>query len=100
MFGDIEAKQKELQQKLTTITVTADAADGAVTVTANAARAIVNISIDTTKIDVSDKEQLEDLLVVAINNALEKAAIKEASESKKLLSDIMPPGLEGMFGGV
>ena len=97
MFGDLfnnmQERQKEMRGKLAEITVEAEAGDGAVKVLANANREIVNIAIDKSKLDMDDTEQLEDLLLVAINRALELAAEKEASESQNLLKDMFPPGL-------
>ena len=105
MFGDIlgnmEERQKEMREKLAQITVEAEAGDGAVKVTANAARAITNISISKEAIDLDDIEQLEDLLLVAVNRVIEKAAVKEAEESQKMMKDMLPPGmgdLSDLFG--
>lgn len=105
MFGDLlgnmEEKQQELRRKLAEITVDAEAGDGAVKVTANANRQIVNITIDPDLLNEEGAEQLEDLLLVAINRALEEAAEKEASETQRLLQDMLPPGLgdlTGLFG--
>jgi DNA-binding protein YbaB len=39
----------------------------------------------------TDTEQLEDLLLVATNEAMEKAAIMEAEATQELLKDMMPP---------
>lgn len=105
MFGDIlgnmEERQKEMRAKLSEITVEAEAGNGAVKVTANAVREIANIKIDKEAIDLEDMEQLEDLLLVAINRALEKAAAREATESQNMLKDMLPPGmgeLSDLFG--
>ena len=100
MFGDLmgnmEEQQKELKAKLAEITVEAEAGDGAVKVTANANREIVNISIDKEKLDWEDQEQVEDLVMVAVNRALEKAAEKEAAETQNLIKDLLPPGLDNL----
>ena len=89
----MQERQKELKAKLAEMTVEADAGDGAVKVVANANREIVNISINKDQLDLDDLEQVEDLLLVAINRALEQAAEKEASESQRLMQDMLPPGL-------
>ena len=102
MFGDLmgnmEEKQAEMKAKLANITVEAEAGDGAIKVSANANREILNISIDKSKLDWEDSEQLEDLLLVAINRVIKSATEKEAEESQKLIQDMLPPGLGGMFG--
>ncbi|MCB0631157.1 MAG: YbaB/EbfC family nucleoid-associated protein [Saprospiraceae bacterium] len=99
LFGQMEEQQKELREKLKEITIEAEAGDGAVKVSANAAREIINIKVDPSVVDLDDLEQMEDLLLVAINRALEKAAVKEAAESQKLISGMLPPGMAGLFGG-
>ena len=101
MFGDLlgnmEEKQNEMKAKLKTIFVTADSGDGLVQVTSNANGEITNISIKKEAIDLEDMEQLEDLMMVAVNRALEKAAEKEAVEAQSLMKNMMPPGMEGLF---
>lgn len=98
MFGNMEEKQREMREKLAQITVEAEAGDGAVIVRANANREIINISIDPGKLDWEDREMVEDLLTVAVNRALEKAAETEAAETQRLIKDMLPPGLEGLGG--
>lgn len=87
-----------MRKKLATISVTADAGNGAVTVTANANREILDVSIDKSKLDWDDVEQVQDLVLAAVNNALEKAMIKEQAEAQKLITQMMPPGMGGLFG--
>ena len=96
MFGNMEEMQQQMKAKLTTITVEAEAGDGAIKVQANAAREILNISIDKSALDWEDHEQVEDLLLVAINRSLELAAAKEAEATQNMLKDMLPPGMGGL----
>ena len=100
MFGDLlgnmQEKQKEIKARLAEHKVSASSGDGAITVEANANKEILNISIDPQKIDFEDTEQLEDLLLVALNRTLELAKKKEQEESQKMIKDMMPPGLGGL----
>lgn len=101
LFGNVEQQQKDLQAKLAKVEVQGMAGDGAIKVTANANQKLLNISIDKTKLDWEDSEEVEDLLLVAVNRTLEKAAKLQAEESEKLLQNMMPPGMGGladMFG--
>lgn len=98
MFGDMQERQKAMRQKLAGITIEAESGDGAVRVKANANREIVNIAFDKSKLDWEDQEMVEDLLIAAINHALEKAAAKEAEEAQNALKDMLPPGLDGLDG--
>ncbi len=101
MMGNMEEKQAALQKKLADMTVEVEMGDGGVIVEANCTRQITNISLNKEKLDWEDPEQVEDLLMVAINRVLEKAAAKEALESEKLLKEMLPPGmgdLGSLFG--
>lgn len=101
MFGNFEKQQKEMREQLAQITVEAEAGNGAVKVTANANREIVNIAIDKDQLDWDDVEQVEDMVTVAVNRALELAAERESAEAQNLLKKMMPPGmgdLSNLFG--
>jgi nucleoid-associated protein EbfC len=98
LFGNVEQQQAEMRKKLAEISVTADAGNGAVKVTANANREILDISIDKSKLDWDDVEQVQDLVLAAVNNALQKATEKEQAEAQQLISQMIPPGMSGLFG--
>ncbi len=98
LLGNIEQQQQELQEKLRHITIETSAEDGAIKVVANANKELMNISIDKDKLDLSDSEQLEDLLLIAINRALDAAGEKAAEETNKLMQNMLPPGMGGLFG--
>ncbi|HHH50296.1 MAG TPA: YbaB/EbfC family nucleoid-associated protein [Saprospiraceae bacterium] len=93
MMGNMEEKQAQMKKQLANITVAAEAGEGAVKVTANANREITNISIDKTKLDWDDQEQVEDLVMVAVNRVLELAAREEALATQKMINDMLPPGM-------
>ena len=95
LFGNVEQQQKELQEKLDQITIEGEAGDGAIKVSATANQKILNISIDKEKLNWEDSDEVEDLLMVAVNRALEKAAEQQAIESHKLLQNMMP-GIDGL----
>lgn len=96
LFGNVEQQQKDLQEKLAKIEVNGESGDGAIKVTANANQKILNISIDKAKLDWEDSEEVEDLLLIAMNRTLEKAAQTQAAESQKLIQNMMPPGMGGL----
>lgn len=98
MFGNLEEKQNEMRVKLAEFRVEAEAGNGAIKVTANANREIVNIAINKEALEWDDVEQVEDLLLVAINRAITLAAEKEAEEAQRLMQDMLPPGMSGLFG--
>lgn len=97
MFGDMEAQQKAMREKLAEVTVEAEAGDGAIKVSANANREITNISVNPDWLKGAEAEELEDLLLVAINRALQSAQEKEAAETQQLLQNMLPPGMGDFF---
>ncbi len=98
LFGNIEEQQKAIDEKLAALQIEAEAGDGAVKVTATGNQRILNISIDPEKLDWSDKEMVEDLVLEAINRALEISKEKAADEAQNLVKDILPPGMDGLKG--
>ncbi len=102
MFGDLmgnmQQQQAAMQEKLTAMDVNAEAGDGIVKIEGTAAREVLNVSIDKSKIDLSDTEELEDLLVVAFNRFTEKVMEIEAKATEESLKSMMPPGMDGLAG--
>jgi len=102
MFGDLMGKmeqmQAEMKEKLRAIEVQAEAGGGQVKVTANGAREIVNISIASELLAEGDAEAVEDMVMVAINRALELAAAKETETGQDMMGNLLPGGLGGLFG--
>ncbi len=103
MFGDMQemmAKLKEAQAKieetktrLNTIFVDGESGNGKVVVTVTANREIKNIAIDDELL--YDKEELEDYLIIALNDALKKAnEINEAEMTAAAKGGI--PDIPGM----
>lgn len=96
----MQEKQAEMQKKLAEIKVEAEAGDGVVKVTASANRQINDIKINP-EFKYDDIEELEDLILIAVNRALGKAAEIEQQEAQKMLSEMLPPGmgnLGSLFG--
>ena len=98
LLGDMKSKQKEMSDSLSLIEVEANSGEGAVVVKANANKEILNIRIDKNKIALDDVEELEDLILIAINRALVEAGKEQEKASQALMKDMMPPGLGNLFG--
>jgi len=76
MFDKLmQAQQQagEIKKRLDNITVTGTAEGGKITVTANANKVVQSVVIDEELFKEGDKEQLEELLLIAINKAMEQA---------------------------
>ncbi len=91
LFGKMEESQAAMKKQLASLTIEGEA--GGVKVTANGNREITGIDLPKDILASGDKEQIEDLLIVAINRTLKLAADKEAEEGQNLLQRMTPPGL-------
>ncbi len=104
MFGDMQgmmAKLQEAQQKieetkarLNTVLVNGESGNGKVKVTVTANREIRSINIDDSLLN--EKDELEDYLIIALNNALNSANEINESEMAAAAKGGMPdiPGLD------
>jgi len=100
MFDKIrEAEQKagDIKKRLDAISVSGTAEGGKITVNANANKVIQSIHIDDDFFKDADKEELEELLLVAINKAMDQADNVSQSEMAALTQQMFG-GLGGMFG--
>ena len=95
MFDKIlEAQQKagEMKKRLDAISVSGSSEGGRITVVANGNKVVQAINIDEEFLKEADKEELEELLIVAINKAMEQADNVNQSE--------MAAVTQQMFGGM
>ena len=100
-MGNMKEQQKEMRKKLAEFRVQGDSGNGAVKVTANANRELIDIQFDKDKLDWEDTEMVQDLIIAAVNQALERAAEKEAEEAQNIMKNMLPPGmgdLGNLFG--
>ena len=89
MQQQMAQKQAELAEK----TVTAQSGGGMVTATVNGAHELLELSIDPAVIDPEDKEMLEDMVVAAVNQAMQQAEEMAQQELGKLTGGMNIPGL-------
>jgi DNA-binding YbaB/EbfC family protein len=100
MFDKLfEAQQKagEVKKRLDAITVTGTAEGGKITITANANKLIQAVHIDDMFFKENDREALEELLMVAINKAMEQADNVSQSEMAAMTKDMFG-GMGNLFG--
>lgn len=99
MFDKLmQAQQKagEVKQRLDAITVSGTAEGGKITVNANGNKVIQSVIIDDAFFKDADKEQLEELLIIAINKAMEQADNVSQSEMAAVTKEMFG-GLGGLF---
>lgn len=89
----MQGEMKKVQEDLSRKHVSASAGGGAVSAIANGQRRLIEIRIKPEVIDPDEVEFLEDLLLAAVNGALEAAGEMAASEMKKVTGDIKIPGI-------
>ena len=88
MQGRMEKLQKELENE----TVEASAGGGAVTVVATGTQKLVSVRIDPDA--AGDPEMLQDLVVAAVNEALERSKQMASEKMQAVTSGLgLPPGL-------
>ncbi len=93
---DLQAKMKEAQENLVHVQASAEAGAGMVKATVNGKKQLVRLEIDPDVIKPDDKEMLQDLVVAAVNKALQEVDGKAREELKKSTQGILPniPGLD------
>jgi DNA-binding YbaB/EbfC family protein len=93
---EVQAKAGEVKQRLDAITVTGTAEGGKISVTATGNKVIQSVNIDPEFFKEADKEEIEELLTIAINKAMEQADNVSQSEMAAVTKDMFG-GLGGMF---
>lgn len=96
LMKQVQKMQKDmmkLQDELKERTVEATAGGGVVKVVASGKKQLVSIEIDPEVIDSDDVEMLQDLVLAAANEALQKAEDMVANEMGKLTGGLNMPGL-------
>jgi DNA-binding YbaB/EbfC family protein len=88
----MQSQMNKVQAELETETVEASAGGGAVRVVATGTQKVVSVTIDPAA--ASDTEMLQDLVVAAVNEAMDKSKQMAASKMQAVASGLgLPPGL-------
>lgn len=87
----MQAAAEESKKKLDTIEVQGKTQDGKIRFVMNGNRKLKEVTfIDETILTPDNKEEIEDLLVIAFNRALEDAELVNESEMKNSASGLIP----------
>ncbi|GGG43959.1 nucleoid-associated protein [Croceivirga lutea] len=100
MMGKLKETQKKVEatkERLKTVTVEEKSNDDKIKVTLTANREIKSIHISDELL--SDKEQLEDYLILTLNKAIDKATKIQEAELAAVAKDGMPniPGMDAFM---
>ena len=93
MQGKVAAIQEELAKK----TVEASAGGGMVTAVVNGQYELVEMRIDKEVVDPNDVGMLQDLVVAATNQAIQKVRDMTKEEMSKLTGGLNIPGMPNLF---
>ena len=89
MQKELKAVQEDLKQR----TVLGESGSGLVKVYANGQQEVLKVEIDPKVVDPEDIEMLEDLLLVAVGQALEKAKELSDQETSRVTGGMSFPGM-------
>ncbi len=92
-LNELRKNVEETKSRLTDTRIEAESGRGLVSVQGNALRKLEKITIDETLLRSEKKEELEALLLDAVNEMLDRAREKEEVELKKAAGGLIPPGL-------
>jgi len=88
----MQERMTKVQSELETETVEASAGGGAVRVVATGTQKLVSVTVDPAA--ASDLEMLQDMVIAAVNEAMEKSKQLAATKMQAVASGLgLPPGL-------
>jgi DNA-binding YbaB/EbfC family protein len=88
---DMQARMKKLQDDLEAMTITGTSGGGMVTVYVNGQGMLKRVKIDSSVVNPSDTEMLEDLITVAVSDAQKKAQERQQQEMGSLAGGMNLP---------
>jgi DNA-binding YbaB/EbfC family protein len=89
----LQAKMAEMQAEMGNRTVSAQAGGGMVEAVVNGRQELLSLRIDKEVVSPDDVEMLQDLILAAINEALNRSREMMAQEMAKLTGGMQIPGL-------
>ena len=90
---EMQGRMSELQDNLGRLRVQGSAGGGMVTVEVSGQQRLLSCRIEQSLLESGDREMVEDLVVAAVNQAMEKAKESATQEMSKLAGGMDIPGL-------
>jgi DNA-binding YbaB/EbfC family protein len=93
---EVQARMKEAQDNLVKLTATGESGGGMVKATVNGKKQLVALDIDPMILKADDKVIVQDLIVAAVNKAVEEADVMAKEEMRKSTEGMLPniPGMD------
>jgi DNA-binding YbaB/EbfC family protein len=91
-LNQMQTRIAKIQKELDESTVDGSAGGGVVTAQVNGARKLLAIKIDPSAVDAEDVELLEDLVLTAVRDAMDKAEALAAEKMGALTGGMSIPG--------
>lgn len=96
MMKQVQKMQKQMeetQKKLEESEVTATAGGGAIEVVVNGKKEVKSVTIDPDILDPEEVEMLQDLIMVAVNDAISQVTKQSEDEMGKITGGMNIPGI-------
>jgi len=90
---ELQQRMGAMNDSLADVRVEGAAGGGMVTIEATAQQRVISCQIEEAIFAAGDREMIEELVVSAVNQALEKAKQAQADEMSKMAGDLNIPGL-------
>src|ERR1041384_931618 len=93
---ELQARMKEAQDNLVNVKASGESGGGMVKATVNGKKQVLSIDVDPSLLKGDDKMIMQDLIVAAVNKALDEVDVLAKEELRKSTEGILPniPGLD------
>lgn len=89
----VQQKMEEAQQRIDETVLESSAGGGVVQVKINGKKELLQVTIDPEIVDPEDVEMLQDMVMVAVNDAIQQAVKLQDTEMGKVTGGINLPGM-------
>ncbi|MFM1746326.1 MAG: hypothetical protein RLZZ630_2263 [Bacteroidota bacterium] len=89
-LGQMKSKMEEVKNRLDAVSVTGESGGGEVKVTVNGNRKVLSVRIEPHLLFPEKREEVEELVEIAMNRALDEATRVSEEEMKAVGKDLLP----------